>query len=85
MVYGGFVAQIPNSVFIVVHVVAMLIGGYFALKFKGRPLFALFGLYVLAELAYLLYHLYVFNMLFSHVLAEVFLLVGIILVGLKAK
>lgn len=79
MVFGGFVAQIPNEVFIVVHAVALFIGIFFSVKKKKTQLFALFVLYSFAELSYLLYHLLVFNMLFSHILAEVFMLIAILI------
>lgn len=83
MVYGGFVAAVPNPVFIAIHAAALLIGLYFAMRHKGKPLFAVFLLYAGAELAYLLYHIPVFSMIFSHVVAEVLLLAAIIIAGMK--
>lgn len=84
MVFGGFVAAVPNSVFIAIHTIALLIGLGFAMNHKGKPLFAVFLLYAGAELAYLLYHIPVFSMIFSHVVAEVLLLIAILIAGTKA-
>lgn len=83
MVLGAFITQVPNGVFISVHTIALLLGVYFAVKNKSKNLFYLFLLYSLAELAYLLYHIMIFNMLFSHVIAEVLLLIAILVIGLK--
>lgn len=83
MVFGGFVAQIPNEVFILVHTVALFIGIFFSLKKKKSRLFILFALYSFAELSYLLYHLLVFNMLFSHVLAESAMITAILFIYIR--
>ena len=66
------------------HLAALIIGIAMAMKKKGEPVAVLFGLYALAELSYLLYHIPVFNILFSHVVAEVLLLAGILYVGIKS-
>ncbi|GBD07971.1 hypothetical protein HRbin22_00197 [Candidatus Thermoflexus japonica] len=74
MPFGGFINALPPGVFILVHLVAFLIGAYFAYQ-SFRAGAATFGwgftLYALAEIFYITYHLDITVVLFAHTLAEV--------------
>ncbi|WP_376791837.1 hypothetical protein [Thermoflexus sp.] len=74
MPFGGFINALPPAVFILVHLVAFLIGAYFAYQSFGAGA-ATFGwgfvLYALAEVFYITYHLDLTVVLFAHTLAEV--------------
>jgi hypothetical protein len=83
MPVGAFVNAIPAPIFIAIHLVAGLIGAYFArrsfavgAKDFGRG----FGLYALAELSYLTYHLDWTVFLFAHTVSEVLDLLAFILI-----
>ena len=83
MPFGDFVANIPPPVFLLVHLVAFLIGAYFAQRAfsKGSTLLGWgFALFALAEISYMTYHLDWTNFLFAHLISEVLDLVAFILV-----
>lgn len=83
MPHGAFVNQIPAPVFLLVHLVALLVGLYFAKRAFGSGANLLgwaFGLFALAELSYMTYHLDWTVFLFAHTLSEVLDLVAFILV-----
>ncbi len=86
MPIGAFVNALPPAVFLVVHLVAFLIGAYLAYRAysaggqSARTIGWGFTLYAIAELVYMTYHLDWTVFLFAHTIAEVLDLVGFILV-----
>ncbi len=90
MPIGSFVNALPPAVFLVIHLVAFLIGAYLAYRAfnaEGRSTRTLgwgFTLYAIAELVYMTYHLDWTVFLFAHTIAEVLDLVGFILVFVGA-
>ncbi len=86
MPIGAFVNALPPAVFLVVHLVAFLIGAYLAYRafsaggLPARTIGWGFTLYAIAELVYMTYHLDWTVFLFAHTIAEVLDLVGFILV-----
>ena len=83
MPYGSWINNLPTSFFLVVHIVAFVIGAGFAwLAFK-RELTLLgvaFTLFGAAELVYITYHLDWTVFLFAHTISEVLDLVAFVLV-----
>jgi hypothetical protein len=87
MPFGEFVNQIPAPVFLLIHLVAFLVGAYFAWRTFGAGATLLgtaFSLYALAELSYMTYHLDWTVFLFAHTISEVLDLVAFVLVGVVA-
>jgi hypothetical protein len=83
MVLDFGVSDIPMPVFVVIHLVALVIGAFFAWKAfsAGRSAFGwAFALFGIAEILYIGYHVDVTTFLLSHTLAEVCDLVAFILV-----
>jgi hypothetical protein len=83
MPFGDFVNQIPAPVFLLIHLVAFLIGAYFAWRSFGAGATLLgwgFSLFSLAEISYMTYHLDWTVFLFAHTISEVLDLVAFILV-----
>ncbi len=83
MPFGDFVNQIPAPVFLAIHLVAFLIGAYFAWRSFGAGstvLGAAFSLFALAEISYMTYHLDWTVFLFAHTISEVLDLAAFILV-----
>ena len=83
MPFGDVVNQIPAPVFLVIHLVAFLIGAYFAWRSFGAGQTTLgwaFSLFALAEISYMTYHLDWTIFLFAHTVSEVLDLVAFILV-----
>ena len=83
MPFGDFVNQIPAPLFLLIHLVAFLIGAYFAWRSFGAGatvLGAAFSLFALAEISYMTYHLDWTIFLFAHLISEVLDLVAFILV-----
>jgi hypothetical protein len=83
MPFGDFVNQIPAPVFLLIHLVAFLIGAYFAWRSFGSGATLLgwgFSLFSLAEISYMTYHLDWTVFLFAHTISEVLDLVAFILV-----
>jgi len=81
MPIGSFVNQIPAAVFLVIHLVAFLIGAYFAWRSFGAGASLLgwgFALFALAEISYMTYHLDWTVFLFAHTISEVLDLVAFI-------
>jgi hypothetical protein len=81
--YGSWINNLPTSFFLVVHIVAFVIGAGFAwLAFKRELtlLAAAFTLFAAAELVYMTYHLDWTVFLFAHTIAEVLDLVAFVLV-----
>lgn len=79
---------LPNDAYTVIHLIAMLLGAWLASKAFGSNKGTwgiLFAFYAIAELGFVLAHIGVFHTLFSHLLAEVLLLVGFILVAKEMK
>lgn len=89
MAFGEALGQIPAWLFDLVHLVAALIGVFFAVQVakveKLKPLVLFFVLYVAAELSYLLYHMGAWAFLLSHTLAEVLVLVGVVVTYLVVR
>lgn len=87
MPFGTFINVFPPAFFLVVHLVAFLIGAYFAYRALNGGASALgwgFLLYAIAELVYMTYHLDWTVFLFAHTIAEVLDLVAFILVFVGA-
>jgi hypothetical protein len=83
MPLGTFVNQIPVPVFLLIHIVAFIIGAYFAWRSFGAGstvLGSAFSLFALAEISYMTYHLDWTVFLFAHTISEVLDLVAFILV-----
>ena len=79
---------LPNEAYIVVHLIALILGTWLASKAFGSqkgPWGTLFALYAIAELGFVLAHIGVFHTLFSHLLAEVLLLIGFLIVAKEMK
>ena len=88
MPFGDFVNQLPAPVFLAIHLVAFLIGAYFAWRSfnAGQPLLGTaFSLFALAEISYMTYHLDWTVFLFAHTISEVLDLVAFILVFVAAS
>jgi hypothetical protein len=87
MPIGSFLNAFPPVFFLVVHLVAFLIGAYFASRAfsAAAPLLGwAFSLFAVAELVYMTYHLDWTVFLFAHTIAEVLDLVAFILVFVGA-
>src|SRR5262245_49613679 len=87
MPYGDFVNQLPAPVFLAIHLVAFLIGAYFAWRSFSAGLTVLgtaFSLFALAEISYMTYHLDWTVFLFAHTISEVLDLLAFILVFVAA-
>ncbi len=83
MPFGAFVNSLPPAFFIVVHLVAFVIGAYFAYRAfeaEGQLLGWGFTLYAIAELVYMTYHLDWTVFLFAHTIAEVLDLIAFVAV-----
>jgi hypothetical protein len=83
MPFGVFINAFPPIFFLVVHLVAFLIGAFFARRAFDAHRSALgwgFVLYAVAEVIYMTYHLDWTVFLFAHTLAEVCDLVAFVLV-----
>jgi len=88
MVFGAEIyALLPEVVLQLLHLVAAVIGLYVGKTALDRnnSIGYLFFLYAGAELAFLLAHLNVFALQFSHLLAEILLLVGVLWVWSNLK
>src|SRR5690242_17925275 len=83
MPIGTFVNAIPPVVFLLIHLVAFLIGAFFAYRSfeSGANLLGWgFSLYAISEISYMTYHLDWTVFLFAHTISEVLDLVAFILV-----
>ena len=87
MPIGDFANQIPPVVFLGIHVVAFLIGAFFAQRAFSvgqRTLGWAFALFCLAEISYMTYHLDWTTFLFAHTISEVLDLLAFVLVFVGA-
>ena len=87
MPFGTVVNLLPPAFFLLVDLVAFLIGAYFASQAFGAAARSLgwgFTLFAIAELVYMTYHLDWTVFLFAHTIAEVLDLVAFILVFVGA-
>ncbi len=87
MPFGGFINALPPAFFLLVHLIAFLVGAFFAyraLNGGAQKLGWGFVLYAIAELVYMTYHLDWTVFLFAHTIAEVLDLVAFILVFVGA-
>src|SRR5918911_2815272 len=87
MPIGSFLNAFPPAFFLVVHLVAFILGAYFASRAfnaDSQPLGWGFTLYAISELVYMTYHLDWTVFLFAHTIAEVLDLVAFILVFVGA-
>lgn len=83
MPFGAFINSFPPAVFLLVHLVAFLIGAFFAYRSFSADASRLgwgFALYALAEIVYMTYHLDWTVFLFAHTIAEVLDLVAFALI-----
>jgi hypothetical protein len=86
MPIGSFINSFPPALFLLVHLVAFIIGAFFAYRAFNADASRLgwgFALYALAEIVYMTYHLDWTVFLFAHTIAEVLDLVAFILVFLS--
>lgn len=82
MPIGTFINAIPAPVFMAIHLIAFLIGAYFARRSfaaNAGDLGWAFTLYALAELTYFTYHMDWTVFLFAHTISEVLDLVAFII------
>jgi hypothetical protein len=87
MPLGAFLNAFPPAFFLLVHLVAFLIGAFFAYRAFGvqAPLLGwAFTLFSIAEISYMTYHLDWTVFLFAHTISEVLDLVAFILVFVGA-
>jgi hypothetical protein len=87
MPLGAFLNAFPPAFFLVVHLLAFLIGATFAYRAFGahaRLLGWAFTLFAVAEISYMTYHLDWTVFLFAHTISEVLDLVAFILVFVGA-
>ena len=87
MPIGSFLNALPPAFFLLVHLVAFLIGTYFAYRAFESGVTTLgwgFALFALAEISYMTYHLDWTVFLFAHTISEVLDLVAFILVFVAA-
>lgn len=88
MPIGDFANAIPAPIFLLIHLVAFLIGAYFAWRSfnADAPTFGwAFTLFALAEISYMTYHVDWTVFLFAHTISEVLDLVAFILVFVAAS
>ena len=81
MPFGDFVNQIPPLGFLVIHLVAFLLGTFFAQRSFATGATGLgwgFALFALAEISYMTYHLDWTTFLFAHTISEVLDLLAIV-------
>ena len=81
MPFGDFVNQIPPLGFLIIHLVAFLLGTFFAQRAFAAGLAGLgwgFALFALAEISYMTYHLDWTTFLFAHTISEVLDLLAIV-------
>lgn len=74
MPFGDFVNQIPPIGFLAIHLVAFLLGSYFARRAFASGSVGLgwgFALFALAEISYMTYHLDWTTFLFAHTISEI--------------
>ena len=79
---------LPNEAYMLVHAIGLVLGLWLASKAfeMKKPTWGyLFGLYALSELLHELTHLGITTLPFTHLLQEVLLLVGMILVMMDMK
>jgi hypothetical protein len=87
MPFGSFVNNFPPAVFLLVHLVAFLIGATLAYRCFGAGASLLgwgFALFALAEINYMTYHLDWTVFLFAHTISEVLDLAAFVLVFVGA-
>ena len=87
MPFGGFVNLLPPAFFLLVHLVAFLVGAFFAyraMNANARTLGWGFTLYAIAELVYMTYHLDWTVFLFAHTISEVLDAAAFVLVFVAA-
>jgi len=74
MPFGDFVNQIPPIGFLAIHLVAFVMGAFFARQAFAAGSSGLgwgFALFALAEISYMTYHLDWTTFLFAHTISEV--------------
>lgn len=83
MVIGDFANQVPNPVFILIHVALFIVGAILAYRCfnsDARTAGWGFALFALAEVSYMTYHLDITTFLFAHTISEVLDVVAFVLV-----
>lgn len=81
-------SQIPHIVFDAIHLILLLIVGYFAVQAFGSGASKVawgFTLFVLGEISYIGYHTTVSTFLLSHTISEVLVVIAFILVFLGVR
>ena len=79
---------LPNEAYMLVHLIALVLGVLLAMKagqMKKGAWSMFFWFYAVSELAHLLTHLGVFVLPFSHLVQEVLLLIGAIMIYQEMK
>jgi hypothetical protein len=82
-----FLGVVIDGVRLAIHLLAFLVGAYFAWRSFGAgatTLGAAFSLFALAEISYMTYHLDWTNFLFAHLISEVLDLLAFVLVFVAA-
>ena len=88
MPIGAFINNIPPLGFLAIHLVAFIIGAYFAWRSFNANQGTLgwaFSLYALAEIVYMTYHLDWTVFLFAHTIAEVLDVVAFAIIFVTAS
>ncbi|MDQ3991054.1 MAG: hypothetical protein M3245_01920 [Actinomycetota bacterium] len=83
----GFINDIPQWFFLLVHVAIFLVALVLGIRAFGAAQSGFgwgFTLFAVAELSYLTYHLNVTLFLFAHTISEVLVLAGILVLGASA-
>ena len=79
---------LPNEAYLVIHLIVLILAGMLAMKafeMKKSAWGYLFGLLAVAELVHELAHLGIVVLPFSHLVQEVLILVGLLLVWMEMK
>ncbi|HLD12601.1 MAG TPA: hypothetical protein VJB87_03310 [Candidatus Nanoarchaeia archaeon] len=84
MVLGEFATNIPNAVFIILHLLGLILAVIFAVRASHqivpKTIVAAFTFWGIAELFYILYYIDLFTQPFGHLLGELSLFIAFILV-----
>ena len=86
MAFGEqFASAIPSWIFFVIYLLEIFLGFWFAIKAHTKLAIAAFVLFAITGLVHILLMAKVIDLLFTHFLERVLLIIVIILVGLAVK
>ena len=81
----GLFSAVPNTVWVVVHAITVLVGLYYLTKAKSDTMLMwAFILYTVSGVLYTLVHLGYVDSYTTHILESVFMLIAFVLVGMHA-